>query len=140
MQDRPSAVLVSDAASESDPIRDNAVRLFRYLSALAELRTKTVRDLASYEAAFWFSELPREKECCTPAWNEGEAIETEEWLRIGKPAKPPFPQPPTECEHWFNCSTLESLSPEPTLYDEIDNLRRSPCRTLPTPNLKRHHP
>ena len=39
-------------ASGPNPIREKAIRLFRYLIALAELRAKTVRDVASYEAVF----------------------------------------------------------------------------------------
>lgn len=107
------------AASKSDPIRDKAVRLFRYLGALAELRSKTVRDVASYEAVFWFSELPREKECYTPAWDEEETIDEENWLRIDKPAKPPVPPPPAECEHWFDAGNPGDISIEPKLHDEI---------------------
>jgi hypothetical protein len=102
-----------------DPIRDKAIRLFRYLSALAELRAKMLRDVASYEAIFWFNELPHEKECSTPAWDEGETTDEENWLRIDKPAKPVLPRPPTECEHWFNATILEEISAEPKLHDEI---------------------
>ncbi|MHB1034369.1 MAG: AAA domain-containing protein [Pirellulales bacterium] len=107
------------AASTADPIRDKAIRLFRYLAALAELRAKSVRDVESYEAIFWFNDLPREKECYTPAWNGGETTDEEYWLRIDKPAKPPLPQPPAECEHWFDAAKLEETSAEPKLYDEI---------------------
>ena len=103
----------------SDPIRDKAIRLFRYLSALAELRARTVRDVASYEAVFWFSELPCEKECYTPAWDGGETTDEENWLRIDKPVKPVLPRPPAECEHWFNAASLEEISAEPKLHDEI---------------------
>jgi len=107
------------AVSNLDPIRDKAIRLFRYLSALAELRAKTVRDVASHEAVFWFSELPCEKECYTPAWDGEEATDEENWLRIDKPVKPALPQPPAECEHWFNTASLEEISAEPMLHDEI---------------------
>ncbi len=81
-------------AGAPDPVRDKAIRLFRYLSALAELRAKTVRDVASYEAVFWFRELPCEKECYTPAWDGGETTDEENWLRIDKPVKPVLPRPP----------------------------------------------
>jgi len=121
----PSDVAVT-AASESDPIRDKAIRLFRYLSALAELRAKMVRDVASHEAVFWFSELPREKECYTPAWDDGETTDEENWLRIDKPVKPPLPPPPAECEHWFDAASLEDISAEPKLHDEIVDPRWVP--------------
>ena len=107
------------AASKLDPIREKAIRLFRYLTALAELRARTVRDVASYEAVFWFSELPREKECYTPAWDGGETTDEENWLRIDKPVRPVLPRPPAECEHWFDAARLEEVAAEPKLYDEI---------------------
>jgi hypothetical protein len=107
------------AASNPDPIRDKAIRLFRYLGALAELRAKKVPDVQSYEAVFWFSELPCEKECYTPAWDGGEGTDEDNWLRIDKPVKPPPPWPPTECEHWFDPSRLDDVSSEPKLYEEI---------------------
>ena len=93
--------------------------MFRYLSALAELRAKTVRDVASHEAVFWFSELPCEKECYTPAWDGGETTDEENWLRIDKPVRPVLPRPPAECEHWFDAASLEEVAAEPKLYDEI---------------------
>ena len=65
-----------------------------YVSVLAELRANTVRDVASYEAVFWFSELPCEKECYTPAWDGGETTDEENWLRIDKPVRPVLPRPP----------------------------------------------
>ena len=119
--DQTTADAGGDAALKSDPIRDKAVRLFRYLSALAELRAKTVRDVASYEAVFWFSDLPREneKECYTPAWDGGETTDEENWLRIDKPSKPALPRPPVECENWFDTATLDNVLAEPDLHDEI---------------------
>jgi len=105
--------------STPDPIREKAIRLFQYLSELAKIRTRMVRDVASYEAVFWFSDLPREKECYTPAWDGGEATDEENWLRIDKPLRPDLPRPPAECEHWFDTATLEDVSAEPRLYEEI---------------------
>jgi len=109
----------NEVASEPDPIREKAIRLFHYLSALAELRAKNVRDVTSYGAVFWFSELPREKECYTPAWDGGESADEENWLRIDKPVKPLIPQPPAECAHWLDTTKLEDVSAEPKLYEEI---------------------
>ena len=117
----PDAVLKDavPADSKSDPIRERAVKLFRYLSAVAELRAKAVRDVASYEAIFWFSELPREKECNTAAWYDVDATEEENWLRIDKPIRPDVPEPPSECANWFDPLSLESVASEPKLRDEI---------------------
>src|SRR5687768_7898622 len=103
-----SDVLVA-VAPATDPIRDKAIRLFQYLSALAELRAKNVRDVTSYEAVFWFSELPCEKECYTPAWTGGEATDEDNWLRIDKPLRPTLPWPPAECQHWYDAAKLEDV-------------------------------
>src|SRR6266487_5955566 len=43
--------------------RDRAIRLFEYLKRLAELRARTVRDLAEYTEVLWFCEVPAEPEC-----------------------------------------------------------------------------
>ncbi len=108
-----------DSPSEPDALRGRAIGLFRYLNALAELRARTVRDVSAYDAFFWLSELPCEKECYTPAWDGEENTDEENWVRIDKPAKPARPQPPVECEHWFHFASLDDVSAEPKLHDEI---------------------
>ena len=40
-------------------------------------------------------------------------------MRIDKPVKPDLPRTPAECEHWFNAASLEEISAEPKLHDEI---------------------
>ena len=110
---------LADAASKPDPIREKAIRLFKYLGELAALRARSVRDVNSYESVFWFSELPCEKECYTPAWDGGEATDEENWLRIDKPLRPTLPPPPDECKHWCDAARLDDVSTEPQLPDEI---------------------
>jgi hypothetical protein len=121
LETAPSNDAPAAPARKPEPFRDKAIRLFRYLTALAELRARNVRDVGSYEATFWFSELPCEKECDTPAWDGGQTTdeEKENWLRIDKPVKPALPRPPAECEQWFGAATLEDASAEPRLCDEI---------------------
>jgi hypothetical protein len=81
---------------------------------------KVVRRAPSRsEAVFWFSELPCEKECYTPASDGGEITDEENWLRIDKPVKPALPRPPADCEHWFDAARPEDVSAEPRLHDEI---------------------
>jgi len=116
---KPTSDTSIEVAHGPDAIRNRAIRLFRYLSALAELRAKTVRDVASHQAVFWLSELPRENECYTPAWDGGQATDEENWLRIDKPLRPTLAPPPAECEHWFDAAKLEDVVAEPQLHDEI---------------------
>ena len=108
-----------EQAPSSDPVRQKAVKLFRYLAALVELRTKTIRDCESYEAVFWFSDLPIEPECFTPAWSGERENEDETWLRIEKPQKPQLPEPPRACQPWVDRDRLADATRQPVLYDEI---------------------
>ena len=113
------STVITGTETSSDTIRDNAVGLFRYLRDLADLRAKNVRDVTSYELTFWFSELPCEKECYTPAWNGEETTDEDNWLRIDKPVRPELPGTPADCQHWFDSAKLDDVSSEPKLYDEI---------------------
>ncbi len=56
------------ASNINDPARNRALRLIQYLQALADLRTKIIRDVKDYEHILWLHEIPREKECFTQAW------------------------------------------------------------------------
>lgn len=55
--------------------RDRAIRLFEYLKRLAELRARTVHDLAEYTEVVWFDEVPAEPECRTVTSPGGTASE-----------------------------------------------------------------
>ena len=50
------------ASSES-----KALRLARYLKEFVGLRSTTVYDLNKYESVLWFSDMPQERECRSPA-------------------------------------------------------------------------
>lgn len=102
-----------------DPFRQRAIKLFQYLSALAELREKAVRDYDSYESTFSFHDLPKEPECFTVAWDTTEHADEDSWLWIKKPKKPPLPQPPGSCKWWYAAKSLEDLAATPPLYDSI---------------------
>jgi hypothetical protein len=101
--------------------REQAARLFCYLNAIASLRSNMERDLASYKAVFWFNDLPREKECNTPAWDDKASASEDDWLQINKPSKPPTPKPPDNCINWFDPASLEVRTTEPKLRKEIDD-------------------
>jgi hypothetical protein len=94
--------------------------LFRYLSALVELRSKMTRDCESYENLFWFSELPKEPECFTAAWPNEEGDDEGVWLKIERPRCPQVPQPPYVCQPWVVEAGLGDASRQPSLRDEID--------------------
>jgi very-short-patch-repair endonuclease len=108
-----------------DPLRQRAIDLFRYLSALVELRSKMIRDCESYENLFWFSELPKEPECFTAAWPNGEDEDDGVWLKIERPRCPQVPQPPYVCQPWLDEASLADASRQPSLRDEIDGSQGS---------------
>ncbi len=115
----PRTTTMPDHSSPTEPARQRAISLFRYLAAIVELRTKMVRDFDSYENRFWFCDLPREPECFTPAWPDREEDEDGNWLRIERPLKPRLPHPPAVCESWIDRDRLEDATRQPVLRDEI---------------------
>ena len=112
------STVITGTETSSDTIRDNAVGLFRYLRGLAELR-QNVRDVTSYELTFWFSELPSEKECYTPAWN-GEELPTK---RTGcgstSLSDQSCPERPLIVNTGSTRRNWTTFHREPKLYDEI---------------------
>lgn len=103
-------------AVRDSALRDRATRLFRFLAELSSLRIKKTRDVATYESAFWFKDLPQEREVYTHAW--GTLNEQEPWLRIEKPKKPAFEKPPESCRSWYDADEVENFSAEPQLLSE----------------------
>ncbi|HSW38345.1 MAG TPA: hypothetical protein VLL97_02495 [Acidobacteriota bacterium] len=55
-----------------------AVRFVEYLTRLALIRTKLIRDIAEYEKVLWVSRVPLERGCFTQAWGRDEEHETDE--------------------------------------------------------------
>lgn len=100
------------------PIQDRAIRLFSYLQELVQLRTPQVRDVQSYEAVLWFSEIPREEGCYSISW--GAPLEDSDlWVEVRKRKEPPCPSPPEKCKEWVQLSELVQSDSEPRLRDRI---------------------
>jgi very-short-patch-repair endonuclease len=120
---RGASEMLRQSDTSADPTRQKAIGIFRYLGKLEELRAKTVRDVAAYEQLLWFSDLPRERECYTPAWANSELGDgtSGDWLRLDKPRQPILSSPSPELLPWLEGQRLECLSPEPRLRDEIDD-------------------
>jgi hypothetical protein len=116
------------APAQPDDVRSKAIRFFTFLKELSQLKTRTIREASAYESVFPFSDVPRERECSTPAWFErdGDSANDEKWLRIEKPERPRRPAPPGICLPWCDPASLDTLSPEPKLHDEIDEPESCP--------------
>ena len=102
-------------------VRDRAIRLFKYLKELTELRTNTIRNLDQYEKVLWFNEIPRRAECQCIAW-PGVSTENlaESWIEIKKPKLKQPPIPPKSLTDWLNVEELTDSSLEsPPLRERI---------------------
>jgi DNA replication protein DnaC len=105
------------------------IRLVNYLTGVARLRTKLIRDLAEYENVVWLSRVPRERGCFTRAWAQDEEHEPDEWVEVQNSREPELPAAPPQCKNWINRSTLRRKSDLPELLAEI-------IREVPNPDWR----
>lgn len=103
------------------------VRLIDYLSRLATLRLKLIRDIDQYQKVLWLSDVPHEKECFTQAWGGDEEHESDEWLEVQNRPEPELPAIPSLCKDWVNQSSLRNKDDLPELYQQI-------TRQVPNPD------
>ncbi len=105
----------------TDPTRERAIALFRFLKELTELRSKTIRTVDQYDEVLWLADLPREAEVTCAAWGSSDdAAVTETWIEIRRPDLPPAPQPDPELQAWLVSEQVQDSSGEmPELRDGI---------------------
>jgi len=101
------------------PDVQKAVRLVDYLTKLARLRTRPIRNLDDYQNVLWLSSVSRERGCFTRAWGQDEEHEPDEWLEVQNRRKPELPSVPAQCHDWLNQSTVRKKSDLPELLPEI---------------------
>jgi AAA domain len=90
--------LTTGGGTTSEP---KALRLARYLRAFVGLRSTTVRDVDKYESVLWFSEMPHEPECRSPAWND-DFEPGGSWLEVHKQQFPNWPALPAMLQPWID--------------------------------------
>ncbi|WP_232420201.1 AAA domain-containing protein [Nitrosococcus watsonii] len=95
------------------------IRLIHYLTHLASLRSKPIRDLTEYEKVLWISDVPHERGCFTRAWGRDEEHEPDEWLAVQNRREPELPIVPEQCKEWVNQATLRDKDHLPELRPEI---------------------
>ncbi len=88
-----------------------AIRLARYLKEFVGLRSTTVYDVHKYESILWFSDIPQESQCQSPAWSDG-FEPGEPWLVVHKQQFPKPPSPPDEILPWIEEQALRRASAE----------------------------
>ena len=103
------------------------IRLIEYLTRLASLRTRLVRDVAEYEQILWLSSIPREKGCFTQAWGREEDIDSDVWIEIQNLREPELPCVPETCENWIEKASLRNKMDLPELLSEITIQIKNPA-------------
>ncbi len=113
--------MTNGASAQEEAIRNQGIALFTFLKELAQLRTRTIRDLAQYEEILWLSEIPREPQCHCATWYKGvEGGTSDAWLEVHKPELRPPPDPGTELLPWLVMGQIEDSSGDfPELRSEI---------------------
>ncbi|MFH1717383.1 MAG: AAA domain-containing protein [Planctomycetota bacterium] len=110
--------------SSNDETR--AIRLVEYLTRLASLRTKTVRELSEDSQVLWIHKVPRRKGCFTQAWGANEEYDRDIWLEVQSYREPELPRPPEICQHWINNDTIRDTKDLPVLLETITEQIKNP--------------
>jgi len=112
--------------------RERAVRLFKYLRGLSEIRSKTIRDLSNYEKVLWLGEIPKQAGCFCVAWNDETGNELPEvWIEVEQP-KPRVPCPALSAplRRWVEQESLQHSDREaPVLREQIQTEDRNDSTT-----------
>lgn len=111
----------------TDAVRERSIRLYNFLQALVQLRSKSVRQIENYEETLWLADVPETIGCYSIfRAHIDEQVETDTWLEIIKPEIEPAPAPPAQLQSWLKPSQLSN----PAL-DAPELLKR-----IPNPALK----
>ena len=107
------------AIKTGSPQQEKIIRLVDYLTRLASLRTKTIRNITDYEHTLWISDIPREKGCFTQAWGRDEEVDSDVWVEVHRQIEPNLPSVPEKCKDWIERSSLRNKADPPELLPEI---------------------
>jgi len=106
---------------------DKAIRLVEYLTRLASLRTKLIRDISDYEKVLWIKDIPKQKGCFTQAWGRDEDYDSDVWVEVQNRREPELPSVPEDCEDWIGKDTLRNKDEIPELLPEITRQVENPA-------------
>ena len=98
-----------------NPAAEKVIRLVEFLTRLASLRTKIVRDVADHDEVLWMSSIPRERGCFAQPWGRSEEHDLDEWLEVRSRPEPGLPKVPEACRDWVNPEALRDKSKLPEL-------------------------
>ncbi len=114
MNIEPTEINTADKAD-----RNKLIRLIEFLTKLASLRSKVVRDCNDYQKVLWISDIPHVQGCFTQAWGRDEDFDSDIWIEIQGRPEPELPNPHRLCNEWINSSSLRNKTDKPELYPEI---------------------
>ena len=98
---------------------EKGIRLVEYLTRIATIRAKLVRDISEYTNIFWLADVPHERGCFTQAWGRDEDHESDEWLDVLYWREPELPAIPAQCKDWVELSLLRDKNELPNLRLQI---------------------
>ena len=103
----------------SDPQPETAkmqkvLRLVAYLTRLASLRTKIIRNIDEYQNVLWVKDVPRQKGCYTQAWGRYEDYDLDVWMEVQTRREPQLPSVPLLCKDWIENSSLRNKNGRPS--------------------------
>lgn len=124
---KPSTLMGRTMNQTGSQERSKLIRLIDYLTRLASLRTKLIRDVADFEQTLWVSSIPREKGCFTQAWGREEDIDPDIWIEVQNQKEPELPSVPDRCEDWIEKASLRHKADLPELLSEITILVENPA-------------
>ena len=106
--------------------REKAIRLIDYLTWIAFLRSRVVRNVDDYQSVLWLNDVPRQKGCFTQAWGSDENHDVDIWIEIQRPNEPELPTVPNLCKDWVKTESLRNKSELPEILPEITVLIDNP--------------
>lgn len=116
MRDRPASTEIAVADIPASPdTRTKVLQLLRYLRDFVALRSAVVRDVSSYAAdgeVLWFSGMPHDRDCTSPAWGGGDEDDGSSWLSVRQQVLPPLPAVPAAVEPWIDEDELTNIRPD----------------------------
>jgi len=98
---------------------DKAARLIEYLTRLADLRRKSVKDVANYNQVLWLQDIPKHKGCFTQVWGGNKDYDDSVWLEVQSRREPSVPKIPNVCQDWVDQEALYRKTDIPLLRDTI---------------------
>ena len=115
---------------ETNSEKSKATRLVEFLTRVALLRTKLIRDVGEYAHLFWIGDIPKQKGCYTRAWGPNEDFDPDVWIEVQNQHEPELPRVPPMCKEWVERSALLNTCDLPTLQTEITRQVENPVRQM----------